>query len=67
MGVYPESRELLAPEDARRAREAARTRADAEASSGPLAEAERLIGEHPQIAMGAALALGLLLGWWIKR
>jgi hypothetical protein len=67
MGVYPDSRELIAPEDARRAREAARSRADADASPGPLAEAEKWVGEHPQIAMGAALAIGLALGWWVKR
>jgi ElaB/YqjD/DUF883 family membrane-anchored ribosome-binding protein len=45
----------------------ARRRADAGAASGALAEAERWVGEHPQIALGAGLALGLLLGWWIKR
>jgi ElaB/YqjD/DUF883 family membrane-anchored ribosome-binding protein len=58
----------MAPDDARRARERelARLRADAGAP-GALAEAERWVGEHPQIALGAGLALGLLLGWWIKR
>lgn len=69
MAPVVESRELMAPDDARRARERelARLRADAGAASGALAEAERQIGEHPQIALGVGLALGLLLGWWIKR
>jgi len=69
MAPVAESRELMAPEDARRARERelARLRADAGAASGALQEAERWVGEHPQIALGAGLALGLLLGWWIKR
>lgn len=69
MAPVAASRELMAPEDARRARERelARLRADAGTGSGALAEAERWVGEHPQAALGVGLALGLLLGWWIKR
>lgn len=69
MAASAESRALIAPDEARRARqrEQARTRADASAESGPLAEAQRWVAEHPQIALGAGLAAGLLLGWWIKR
>lgn len=64
-----ESRELIAPDEALRARqrELARSRADAGADSGPLADAHRWVAEHPQIALGAGLGLGLILGWWIKR
>lgn len=69
MAPGAQSRELIAPDEARRARERelARRRADQGASSGALAEAERWIAGHPQYALGAGLALGLLLGWWIKR
>ena len=69
MAPSAQSRELIAPEEARlaRERELARLRADAGANSGALAEAERWMAEHPQYALGAGLAFGLLLGWWIKR
>ncbi|HEV7278588.1 MAG TPA: hypothetical protein VGN57_00125 [Pirellulaceae bacterium] len=69
MAPGAESRELIAPEEARlaRERELARLRADASAPSGALAEAERWIAGNPKYALGAGLAVGLLLGWWIKR
>lgn len=69
MASGAESRVVIVPGDGNlaRERELARLRADASATSGALAEAERWMAEHPQYALGAGLALGLLLGWWIKR
>jgi ElaB/YqjD/DUF883 family membrane-anchored ribosome-binding protein len=31
------------------------------------AKARTLVVEHPGPALGAALALGLAIGWWVKR
>jgi hypothetical protein len=31
------------------------------------AEAENVIATHPGASLAAALGLGILIGWWVKR
>lgn len=46
---------------------AAEAVADAPSSEGLTQRASRSLASHPAIAIGAAFAIGLLLGKWVKR
>jgi ElaB/YqjD/DUF883 family membrane-anchored ribosome-binding protein len=42
-------------------------RPDADAGQPWAAKLEHLIGDHPAICLGAAVAIGVFVGWLVKR
>jgi ElaB/YqjD/DUF883 family membrane-anchored ribosome-binding protein len=46
---------------------AAETVAEAPSAEGLTQRASRSLASHPAIAIGAAFAVGLLIGKWVKR
>lgn len=58
----PRAIESPLPEDAIRALDGAHA-----APEGLLERASRTVTNHPAVAIGAAFAVGILLGKWVKR